>query len=615
MSRVTKSLRPLLVAAGAAGLLASALAASPAVATPDVAPAPGQVTTTASFPPTELTFTAALPYDRRGLLRAARAISSPGSSSYRNFLTLKDAATRFGATPAQRAALRKVATDLGMKVTFSPTGLTARLTAPVATWTDLYGADPITVPRSPWTIVAYFDMQTGAWPPPTPAPLRSTVRMILAETSILDTATPSATRTTPRAMPLSTDDTPPINEGTPFGPGEKCLGPGADTQLYSPSQIHVPYGTAALHARGLRGEGVRIANLGGGYAYSQSALDYAADCFDFRAPPVRFTGGPGVGPTPVFTEGDIEGDLDVQVIAAVAPEATRIDFIEVASSILVYTSLVSAMDLVMTRVSPTPDVVTTSFGTCEAQISSRSLDRVRAVTDDHFALAATRGVTMLAAQGDGGSSDCTQFDANPPAALRVASVDYPASSPWVTGVGGTRIVLGVGNERVDEVVWNDLAFRGPTAGAGGGGSALTSRPWYQRPVTSADRRLVPDIAAHASAFPGWPLGQPGDGDPYLIPVAGTSAASPFSAANLALIAAAERKAGRGPLGFINPLLYDLAAKPVVYKTAFYDVTKGTNQLYFETSCCNATKGYDQASGLGAVHFDELSKLIPRPARR
>ncbi|MFZ8926843.1 MAG: hypothetical protein ACO3CU_08795, partial [Candidatus Nanopelagicales bacterium] len=84
---------------------------------------------------------------------------------------------------------------------------------------------------------------------------------------------------------------------------------------------------------------------------------------------------------------------------------------------------------------------------------------------------------------------------------------------------------------------------------------------------------------------------------------------------LALIAAAERKAGRPPLGFISPLLYDLASKPRNYSTAFYDITEGSNQLYFEAGCCIATKGYDQATGLGALEFDELIRMIPRPARR
>lgn len=63
------------------------------------------------------------------------------------------------------------------------------------------------------------------------------------------------------------------------------------------------------------------------------------------------------------------------------------------------------------------------------------------------------------------------------------------------------------------------------------------------------------------------------------------------------------------------MLYSRAEKPAVYKTAFYDITSGSNEIYFESSCCLATKGYDPASGLGSLTFDELIEVIPRPGRR
>ena len=45
---------------------------------------------------------------------------------------------------------------------------------------------------------------------------------------------------------------------------------------------------------------------------------------------------------------------------------------------------------------------------------------------------------------------------------------------------------------------------------------------------------------------------------------------------------------------------------------YYDVTEGNNQRFIEAACCDATKGYDQATGLGALTFDELIKVIPKP---
>jgi subtilase family serine protease len=607
MSRATKLslVRPIVGFAAAGALVASAFVAAPAVATPQ-SEAP---VVAASIPPEEFTFTAALNYNRRGLLAEARAISSPGTRKYRNFLSLQQAATKFGATRQQREGLRAAANRLGIRVSFSATGLTAQLTAPVETWNTIYGSEPVAIPSAPWVNYLYVDAQGNL--PPVPGSLRPHLRYIFTDAAVLPPAPRSAV-TPARATPVSTDDSPPVNTGTPFGPGAECIPAPALPYTYSPQQIHTPYGTVALQERGLRGAGARIANIGGGYAYTDEYLEYFADCFEFRAPPVRFTGGPGVGPDPVRTSGDDEGNLDVQVIAAVVPEIERIDYIQVSNAVALPLSFVQGIDIALTRLSPMPDVITSSFGACDLTLEGNAPSV--AVSDDHFALAGVLGVSVLTAAGDGGSSACTQFNPDPPPGTEVPAVAYPGSSPWITAVGGTRLVLGEGNARVDEVVWNDTPWGGSSQGAGTGGSALAARPWYQKPVTAQDRRLVPDVAAHASEFAGWPAAGVFDGELMVVPFAGTSAASPLVAANLALLAAAERRAGRGPLGFVNPMLYALAEKPAVYKKAFYDVTEGSNQIFFEASCCVATKGYDQATGLGALTFDELIKVIPRPGR-
>ena len=599
-------LRPLIGFAAAGAIVASAFVAAPAVAT-------GPQPSAESFVPGEFTFTAALNYNRRALLADARAISSPGTPRYRNFLTLNQAAAKFGTTRAQRDGLRAAATALGMRVTFSATGLTANLTAPVDTWDELYGMEATAVPSDPWVNYVYLDNQGNF--PPVPSQLRPHLRLIITNSAVIPPVTGAVLsgRGDQERSPASTDDSPPLNTGTPFGPGAECLPPAALPYTYSPMQIHTPYGTTALQERGLTGAGARIANLGGGYAYTDEYLQYFADCFEFRAPPIRFTGGPGVGPDPVRTSGDDEGNLDVQVIAAVVPDITRIDYIQLSGALVVPLSFVQGIDIAVTQLRPMPDVITSSFGICDLDLAGNG--PTIAVSDDHFALAGLLGVTVLSAAGDGGSSACTQFNPDPPPGTEVASVIYPASSPWVTAVGGTRLVLGEGNVRVDEVAWNDTEWGGSALGAGTGGSSLAARPWYQKPVTSQDRRLVPDVAAHASEFPGWPAAGVFDGELMVVPFAGTSAASPFVAANLALIAAAERRAGRGPLGFVNPTLYDLSSKPKVFSSSFYDVTEGSNQVFLEAGCCGATRGYDQATGLGSLTFDELIRVIPRPGSR
>jgi len=487
--------RVAVTAAATVALIAAGTITIPAAATPD--PGESRIQSTQTATPETFTFTAALRYDRRELRRIAQLVSTPGRGQYRAFRTLAEASAELGATRAQRRALRAVARTLGLDVQFSATGLTADLTGPTAVWNELYGTTPLALSTTPWTSFVYVNAQGN--PLPTPVELEDVVREVIPSQSILDpTIDPgfAAARVTD-PIRASADDTasPPVNEGTPFGPGFDCLLPEASNFTYSPSQLQVPYGAAALHDSGLRGAGTRIVNLAGSYAFSQEYADHAADCFAYDSPTIRFTGGPNVGPQPVTTAGDDEGNLDVQTIAAVIPEAAGFDFLQVSINPILYLSFVQAVDTMVTTLSPLPDIATMSFGACEPDLVNNPL---RAISEDHFAYAGILGVSMLAAAGDGGSSDCSQFVPDPPVATRLNAVQYPASSQWVTGVGGTRITLGEGNERVSEVVWNDSPW-GQIDG-GTGGPSLYQRPWYQKSITARDRRLVPDIAAHASNY-------------------------------------------------------------------------------------------------------------------
>ena len=78
---------------------------------------------------------------------------------------------------------------------------------------------------------------------------------------------------------------------------------------------------------------------------------------------------------------------------------------------------------------------------------------------------------MLASSGDDGSSACLTPDGRP---LPGLAVSYPASSPFVTGVGGTNFALDANNHIVSEEVWNDSPL--VNASGGGGFSELFKRP-------------------------------------------------------------------------------------------------------------------------------------------
>ncbi|MGI9195845.1 MAG: S53 family peptidase, partial [Candidatus Nanopelagicales bacterium] len=530
---------------------------------------------------------------------------------YRDFLTLKQAASRYGASPQQRSRLTAWAKGAGMSVAFDATGLTARITGPTQTWMDVYKSEVSVIEGGPAPgLLSYYFAEGEGFATAIPKTLKGVVAGVIPVSNDL--------LPTPRAA-----GEPPVNTGEPFGPGSECFqgelgGIPLRDLAYSPQQLHTPYGTAALHRAGDRGKGARIAIIALGQSYTPGIADVAAKCFDYRAPTVRTTGAAGMPDRPVETSGvaGVESNLDVQTVAAVLPQAARLEFVEAAGGASFVQSLVDGFTAAYTRLDP--DVVTLSYGYCMRYLIATGDGALRWISDDVFALGAIVGTSILVATGDSGSSSCLHNGIP----YEDLSVGYPAASPWVTAVGGTRIVLGKKNERVNEVVWNDSTWQGSlgddsTAGAGTGGPTPYPVPWYQADVTRQDRRVIPDVVAHASGAPGWSVvmtpAQFEDfakvevppGVPWVMaPVGGTSAATPFTAANIALIAARH-----GRLGFLNPWLYGVAGSSD-YAKAFYDVTQGINQVAPPAGCCRATKGFDQASGLGAPAFNQLMRLAP-----
>lgn len=598
---------PFIALAGvaAASVVAASLVSSAAASTPATSRAPR------AGEPVELTLTASLPYDRERLAKAARSISTPGSPQYRKFLSLKQASSRFGATSRQRDRLRAWAKDHGMTVSIDATGLTARITGPTETWKDLFRSDLYAGGGAPAPrLVSYYLGSQEQFANQVPASMKGVVAGIIPVYNVLEPATRAA-------------EGPPLNTGEPFGPGKECLKgslagiPLADL-TYSPKQLHMPYGTAALHRSGVTGKGSRLVIVGDGQSYAPGVAEAAADCFGYRAPTVRTTGAFGMPDRPVMTMGfgGIESNLDLQTAAGVLPGAERIGFVETAAGVSFILSLIDGFTTAYQRLNP--DVISLSYGYCMTYLASAGDGVLRWMSDDVFALGAILGTSIVVSTGDSGSSACLHNGFPDPN----LNVGYPGASPWVTAVGGTRIVLGKNNVRVDEVVWNDSTWKGSpgddsTAGAGTGGPSPYAAPWYQARTTGQDRRIVPDVSAHASGAPGWPVAVTPEqfeafaGSPLppgtewaVVPVGGTSASTPFTAANVALIASR-----KGRLGFLNPWLYGIASTHD-YRSAFYDVTRGMNQVAPPAGCCTASRGFDQATGLGAPHFDGWLRLAP-----
>jgi kumamolisin len=220
-----------------------------------------------------------------------------------------------------------------------------------------------------------------------------------------------------------------------------------------------------------------------------------------------------------------------------------------------------------------------------------------AVTDSVFSDAALLGVTVCACTGDFGANGTS--DTFPGS----ARVQYPASSPRVLAVGGTKLTLSGAPAKVSETAWNE-----PGGATGGGVSETFAVPDYQQPLPlpvslNAGRtgRVIPDVAGHAAGtvlhLSGGQVAPTGKG---------TSAAAPMWAALMALI---NERAGR-PVGFVNPQLYHAAGSGGVFR----DITVGTN-AFGGGPGYEAATGFDACTGLGSPDGRAVLRALLPPFLR
>jgi kumamolisin len=258
---------------------------------------------------------------------------------------------------------------------------------------------------------------------------------------------------------------------------------------------------------------------------------------------------------------------------------------------------------------PSMRVVSMSYGATEA--SEGGLANLEPYVQMFASLAAS-GVTVLAASGDAGSNPSglgTEGDYSASAPL---AVEYPASDPSVTGVGGTTLNLTGNSVLSSEVVWNDIAAS--KSATGGGVSSLFARPSWQTGGTvlaAESMRCVPDVAALSDAnFTNVNVGAAYELATYpnvgvlvfengsAVPDLGTSLATPVWAGIAVLLNQSRAAGGLGSIGFLNPHLY-----PLEGTSSLNDITSGNNPNY------SAGPGYDLCSGLGSPDVAQLLQTL------
>ncbi|EKM59772.1 uncharacterized protein PHACADRAFT_250501 [Phanerochaete carnosa HHB-10118-sp] len=258
------------------------------------------------------------------------------------------------------------------------------------------------------------------------------------------------------------------------------------------------------------------------------------------------------------------------------------------------------LDFILNTPNP-PQTISTSYADDEQTVPPSFAQRVC----QGFATLGAKGVSLTFSSGDGGVGDgdpdpATQECFTNDGRNKTEFVpEFPPSCPFVTAVGGT---IHVPETAVDF--------------SGGGFSNFFSRPSYQAaavpgflstlvPGTYAglfnpNGRGIPDVAAQADNFRIFFGGSP-------ILIGGTSAASPTFAGFVSLLNDARIRAGKSPLGFLNPLIYSIGANAGL-TGAFNDVTTGNNPGC-GTPGFNATTGWDPVTGFGTPNFGVLKDIV------
>jgi kumamolisin len=361
----------------------------------------------------------------------------------------------------------------------------------------------------------------------------------------------------------------PIRDSNQPRPGLGLMN--ASNTSFTPPQLASLYN----FPKGLDGskQCIAIIELGGGYRPADIKAYF--NKLNLPVPKVKAVRVDGGRNQPSTADGaDGEVMLDIEVAAAIAPKAQIVVYFAPNTDQGFLDAISKALHDNVNK----PSVISISWGGPESTWTAQSLQQY----DHLFQTAAALGVTICCAAGDNGSEDGVNDGTQ--------HVDFPASSPYVLGCGGTKLVAS-GTTIANETVWNENA----NSATGGGISATFPLPVYQNSANvpasanpnGGTGRGVPDVAGDADPASGYQVRV--DGQYYVI--GGTSAVAPLYAGLIALL---NQKLGK-PVGFLNPLIYgSLSAN-----TPFNDITSGNNGAY------SAKQNWDACTGWGSPNGAKL----------
>jgi kumamolisin len=467
------------------------------------------------------------------------AVSTPGSAQYGHYLTPAQFAADFSPTTDEVAQVKQYLASTGLTVT----GVSGNRQVVDATGTASQVSSAFATSLSNYT-----QGSTHYYTNDSAVTLPSGVASVVQGVSGLNN------------RPLAHPESAPLSKVTPKA--------GSPVGGFSPTQYDGAYKFSSV---GEDGTGVTVA-LWEFDGYKTSDLTAYNSYYGLSGPAATTVSVDGANYDSSPGDGEPEVELDSEIVRGVAPKASQLVY-EAPNSDAGQIDMANAI-ATQDRVS----VVSISWGECEAESTASTLTS----TDNALSQAVAEGISVYSASGDSGSKDCQSG---------ATGVDYPASSPYVTGVGGTTLSLS-GNNWSSETAWTGS---GSAGGSGGGVSSTYARPSWQTGTNA--KRTVPDVSADANPSTGYAVYSGGGWDEY----GGTSCAAPMWAGFTALVNEKAAAAGKANVGFMAPKVYPILTSG--YATNFHDITSGNNGGF------SAGTGYDEVTGIGTPIGDALATTL------
>lgn len=323
---------------------------------------------------------------------------------------------------------------------------------------------------------------------------------------------------------------------------------------WTPSQLQDHYGLTAAYKKGLDGTGQTIVIVDGPADGTQLTADLAQFSSLAGLPATNSSNFkvlyPDGKPTTLSLEYDNwqdEASLDVEWVHSIAPKAKIIIEIMPTED---WDEFEYAIDYA--RQNKLGNVISNSYGYPEALFGAATVKGFEQVLKK----AAAAGLAVNFSSGDGGDEGTGSPSGG--------GQSYPATSAYVTAVGGTSIGIPNGTSAGAEVGWGNNAnilsyalngvFDPPLSygflgGAGGGESTFIAKPSWQKSLSGSGRQ-EPDISALADPYTGAVFVEYGE---PLAGIGGTSLAAPIFSAIWAI---SDQAAGKS-LGQAAPLLSKL----------------------------------------------------------